>query len=591
MRGTWTAPWTALLLTAALCGSAHAQAGPESLTMDVLCDGKKLGEVKLTVTSWVDGSRGGVFARGGFKLTDAGVAEADCWCDQYAWFQAIHITGTDQPDAPGDGAEDYTDPKPGWQYKWGGGMTTGDYAPFLYALNDGKCSNKKMVNRNGKTLYFNDKPSRHTSVADAGDFTWEATLCLVCLPGGTPSGDTKDGNGSFKILACATYGFKASKSGGNYQITRIGPEALGAAPASVQDALDDFNAKPDVGTWTIDEDCEACPAASPPPAKGADPDHSKAQSEPSGAVCTFDAATQNLTFADAPVSVLHVGGDTGPTSPAYAGDALLGMAMSGGAFHLVQAGAGEAWFRGDTNRFLVNLDDPDDDPDSAEHEAGVFTNGNPNGWETPVDAAAPGLVYDAALGDNSVYLPLDDVLFDPGASGFATDLALLSATGRQLGFFFAPDVDLAGATNGFTTTATVTGTATLAFREDTWVDLGSGLAGTLGEPSLAAAGTLAGGTPLSITLTGALPGTSAFLCFGLQALGAPFKGGTLVPDFGTPPGTLLLLPTGPIGTIPLAGTWPPGLPPGLTLYIQYWIVDPGGPAGFSASNAVRGTTP
>ena len=39
------------------------------------------------------------------------------------------------------------------------------------------------------------------------------------------------------------------------------------------------------------------------------------------------------------------------------------------------------------------------------------------------------------------------------------------------------------------------------------------------------------------------------------------------------------------------GTWPSGMAPGLTFYFQSWILDPGGPAGFSATNALTGTTP
>ena len=60
-----------------------------------------------------------------------------------------------------------------------------------------------------------------------------------------------------------------------------------------------------------------------------------------------------------------------------------------------------------------------------------------------------------------------------------------------------------------------------------------------------------GCTPISITLSNALPNSTAFLCFGLAALDAPFKGGTLVPDIGTPPGTVLILPTGPLGLVPI----------------------------------------
>jgi hypothetical protein len=51
------------------------------------------------------------------------------------------------------------------------------------------------------------------------------------------------------------------------------------------------------------------------------------------------------------------------------------------------------------------------------------------------------------------------------------------------------------------------------------------------------------------------------------------------------------LPTGPAGQLALNGVWPVGLPPGFSLYMQDWVVDPGGPAGLAASNALRAVTP
>jgi len=123
---------------------------------------------------------------------------------------------------------------------------------------------------------------------------------------------------------------------------------------------------------------------------------------------------------------------------------------------------------------------------------------------------------------------------------------------------------------------------------DPWADLGHGLAGAAGTPVLTGTGTLAGGDPLSLQLAGALPNAPLTLVIGAQALLAPFKGGVLVP---LP--TLLVsgLLTDGGGAHVLGATWPPGLPAGSVLYFQAWIVDPAGPAGFSASNGLSGTTP
>ena len=129
---------------------------------------------------------------------------------------------------------------------------------------------------------------------------------------------------------------------------------------------------------------------------------------------------------------------------------------------------------------------------------------------------------------------------------------------------------------------------TFALRDDPWVDLGQGLAGTHGPPTLAGTGTLLGGEPLSVTLASALENTTAWLLLGLGQWNAPFKGGVLVPSVDLDP---LPLPTGPAGTTTLATTWPTGLPGGFTMYLQAWIQDPAGPVGFSASNALAATVP
>ncbi len=166
------------------------------------------------------------------------------------------------------------------------------------------------------------------------------------------------------------------------------------------------------------------------------------------------------------------------------------------------------------------------------------------------------------------------VLANAGGSAFLADtgsdvLAAWQATGM------AEPVEMAS--------ATWTGSAP----PDPWADLGFGLAGSDGVPELSGTGTLAVGTPVSFTLEHALPASTTSLVVGLAAAYVPFKGGTLVPN----PDVLVLgLPTGS-GTLVLPGTWPSGLPSGLQLYFQHWIVDPAGPKGLAASNGLRGTTP
>ena len=60
---------------------------------------------------------------------------------------------------------------------------------------------------------------------------------------------------------------------------------------------------------------------------------------------------------------------------------------------------------------------------------------------------------------------------------------------------------------------------------------------------------------MTLTLAGALENSTTNLVVGFSQLGAPFKGGTLVPN----PDILLLgLPTGPSGSVPLVAAWPGG---------------------------------
>jgi len=123
-----------------------------------------------------------------------------------------------------------------------------------------------------------------------------------------------------------------------------------------------------------------------------------------------------------------------------------------------------------------------------------------------------------------------------------------------------------------------------------YVNLGFGLAGTGGvQPLLEGTGTLVAGTPGSLVLSDALPLSTAFLFLGAAPLEAPFKGGTLVPAPLIPAIGLPVLADGTF-VLPFA-SWPAGLPSGFDIYYQEWIQDPGGPKGFSATNALRATTP
>jgi hypothetical protein len=120
-----------------------------------------------------------------------------------------------------------------------------------------------------------------------------------------------------------------------------------------------------------------------------------------------------------------------------------------------------------------------------------------------------------------------------------------------------------------------------------WIDLGHALPGVAGAPLQTASGAMIAGAPFIVSLAQAKAFASAYLVTGVVAITAPFKGGVLVPR----PDLLLAFGTNAVGGAVLGGQWPPGLPPGASLYLQWWIADPAGPAGFAASNAIEAATP
>lgn len=124
----------------------------------------------------------------------------------------------------------------------------------------------------------------------------------------------------------------------------------------------------------------------------------------------------------------------------------------------------------------------------------------------------------------------------------------------------------------------------------TWFDLDNALAGTNGLPVLTGDGQLAGGDDITLTTSNALPGATAFFVVGVFVLGLPFEGGILVPN-PDPPGFFVALPVDGLGQLQVGGTWPAGIPGGISLYYQTWILDPGAIFGNAASNAVRSITP
>ncbi|MCB9898133.1 MAG: hypothetical protein H6825_09035 [Planctomycetes bacterium] len=122
----------------------------------------------------------------------------------------------------------------------------------------------------------------------------------------------------------------------------------------------------------------------------------------------------------------------------------------------------------------------------------------------------------------------------------------------------------------------------------TWTNLGHGLAGSAGVPQLVGDGPLVAASTTTLTLESGLPAAPAVLVVGLSPLDAPFKQGVLVPQ----PDLVLsgIVLTGS-GGFALSFPWPAGVPSGASVWWQTWIQDGAAPAGWSASDGLRSTTP
>ncbi len=132
------------------------------------------------------------------------------------------------------------------------------------------------------------------------------------------------------------------------------------------------------------------------------------------------------------------------------------------------------------------------------------------------------------------------------------------------------------------------GTPIISSEQVPWSVMHSGVPGSDGVPELRGSGPLQAGADVELTLSAARPGAAAVLFMSPGASGVMFKGGLLVPDVEV--GVALSVTTGADGGLHLAGTWPDGVPAGLSTYHQLWIADPAGPVGYAASNALLAVT-
>ena len=288
----------------------------------------------------------------------------------------------------------------------------------------------------------------------------------------------------------------------------------------------------------------------------------------------------------------------------------------------------ERLYRNDGNFVFVNQDaqiqsqsdstldfgfaDLDDDGDidmvTGQGESGNFTNKVYDNNGVP-DTHAPDVLnveqpaYDPST--TVFHSMTQDAIQDDGGDSFVTTTYVAwqgTSSGVQLdtgnamhqggGTWRAPVDTLAGATGahlcwtftdreGNVSTASAT-----AGTVNDWTDLGNGLAGTSGTPSLTGSGATTAGSPVTLSLSGAAASAPGAVLVSGGADFLPIFGGTLVPSLSGPISFLPYVTDGS-GNATLNGNWPTA--PGCSvLYFQAGTLDAGAPGSFSFSNAVAG---
>jgi len=119
-----------------------------------------------------------------------------------------------------------------------------------------------------------------------------------------------------------------------------------------------------------------------------------------------------------------------------------------------------------------------------------------------------------------------------------------------------------------------------------WTNHGNALAGVGGEPVLTGQGALSSFSTVTLQLSNAAPSSTATLIVGGAKVDLPLFGGLLVPS----PNFLIQVPIGANGGFILPTVLPGGVPVGVSVFLQAWIVDATGPQGYAASNGLEGLT-
>ncbi|HZM00999.1 MAG TPA: hypothetical protein VFD43_12195 [Planctomycetota bacterium] len=127
-----------------------------------------------------------------------------------------------------------------------------------------------------------------------------------------------------------------------------------------------------------------------------------------------------------------------------------------------------------------------------------------------------------------------------------------------------------------------------AMSDQPWSFVDAALAATPGSsPCLVGSGALEPDSVAALAIEHGPPLAPAAIVLGGAAAGIPFKGGLLVPL----PQLMIWITVSATGDAFVSGRWPAHVPSGFELWAQVWMLDDGGPQGFSATNAVHAIAP
>ena len=202
-----------------------------------------------------------------------------------------------------------------------------------------------------------------------------------------------------------------------------------------------------------------------------------------------------------------------------------------------------------------------------------------------------GCHHDAANAGAAIY---------PYAYGYRTPdnayrTIMAYAPGTRINRWSSPNVQYLGYTMGVAGAAdnamTLDNTRTTvaqfaATQAPVWCDLGGGIPGALGKPTLTGAGTINLADPLTLTVRSYAPNAIGLLIAGASAINMPLFGGVLVPSLDLP-----LTITGNGGDIVHNANWLANLSPGFQAWFQAAFLDLAAVQGFAASDAVMVTVP